>query len=565
MKKMQYNFTVKIPTETKKIAFQKQKDVVYVLYETERLYSPAKKYTYPKRTMIGRRCPEDPELMYPNDNFFIYFPGQAMPEEHDQVERSCCLKIGNYIVIKQILQEQGLDQILLDRFGSQAGLFQDFVSYLIVEEDNAAQHYPDYAYNHPLFTVGMRVLSDSTISKLLKETSEEQIQGVLDDWNAKQDKKERIYISYDSTNKNSQAGDIDILEFGKAKDEKGLPIFNLSLAFNCTNEKPLFYEQYPGSINDVSQFKFVVDKALEYGYRRIGFILDRGYFSKSNIQYMDDNGYAFVMMVKGCKTLVRGLIDEVRGTFETDRQFNIRHHHLNAITLQRPLFSAEKKLRYIHLYFSHQKMADDRAEIEDKLEEMMAEYQKYVGKEVNFSEEHERYFDFHFDKQGRFQFASEKVEVIQKELEWCGYFAIVTSEKMSAEDAYCLYKGRDSSEKLFRADKTFLGCKSMRVASLKAMSTKMLLEFIALIVRNRMYVLLRDETKKLSARKNFMTVPAAIRELEKIEMVRLSNSHYRLDHAVTRTQQTILNAFGISVEDIREQAAQIAQAVAVNQ
>lgn len=251
--------------------------------------------------------------------------------------------------------------------------------------------------------------------------------------------------------------------------------------------------------------------------------------------------------------------------FETDRQFNIRHHHLNAITLQRPLFSAEKKLRYIHLYFSHQKMADDRAEIEDKLEEMMAEYQKYVGKEVNFSEEHERYFDFHFDKQGRFQFASEKVEVIQKELEWCGYFAIVTSEKMSAEDAYCLYKGRDSSEKLFRADKTFLGCKSMRVASLKAMSTKMLLEFIALIVRNRMYVLLRDETKKLSARKNFMTVPAAIRELEKIEMVRLSNSHYRLDHAVTRTQQTILNAFGISVEDIREQATQIAQAVAVNQ
>ena len=163
-----------------------------------------------------------------------------MPQEHDQVERSCCLKIGNYIVIKQILQEQGLDQILLDRFGSQAGLFQDFVSYLIVEEDNAAQHYPDYAYNHPLFTAGMRVLSDSTISKFLKETSEEQIQGVLDDWNAKQDKKERIYISYDSTNKNSQAGDIDIPEFGKAKDEKGLPIFNLSLAFNCTNEKPLF-------------------------------------------------------------------------------------------------------------------------------------------------------------------------------------------------------------------------------------------------------------------------------------------------------------------------------------
>ena len=32
--------------------------------------------------------------------------------------------------------------------------------------------------------------------------------------------KNRIYISYDSTNKNCQAGDIDLAEFGHAKDDK---------------------------------------------------------------------------------------------------------------------------------------------------------------------------------------------------------------------------------------------------------------------------------------------------------------------------------------------------------
>ena len=36
-----------------------------------------------------------------------------------------------------------------------------------------------------------------------------------------------------------------------------------------------------------------------------------------------------------------------------------------------------------------------------------------------------------------------------------------------------------------------------------------------------------------------MTVPAAIRELEKIEMLRGTDRVYRLDHAVTKTQRTI--------------------------
>lgn len=76
---------------------------------------------------------------------------------------------------------------------------------------------------------------------------------------------------------------MDIVEFGKPKDDKGLPIFNLSLAFDKTNRIPLFYEEYPGSIADISQFRYFVDKILSYGYRHLGFILDRGYFSEANI------------------------------------------------------------------------------------------------------------------------------------------------------------------------------------------------------------------------------------------------------------------------------------------
>ena len=43
-----------------------------------------------------------------------------------------------------------------------------------------------------------------------------------------------------------------------------------------------------------------------------------------------------------------------------------------------------------------------------------------------------------------------------------------------------------------------------------------------------MYNCLKDEMLKLDICPNYMTVPAAIRELEKIEMVRLTDNKYRL-------------------------------------
>ena len=91
---------------------------------------------------------------------------------------------------------------------------------------------------------------------------------------------------------------------------------------------------------------------------------------------------------------------------------------------------------------------------------------------------------------------------------------------MSAKDALHLYKSRDCSEKLFRGDKTYLGDKSLRVHTTESASAKIFIEFIALIIRNKIYTCLIDEMKNMEKKPNYMTVPAALKELEKIEMVR---------------------------------------------
>ena len=51
--------------------------------------------------------------------------------------------------------------------------------------------------------------------------------------------------------------------------------------------------------------------------------------------------------------------------------------------------------------------------------------------------------------------------------------------------------------------------------------------------------------------------PAAIRELEKLEMVRLNNGRYQLDHAISKRQRIILSSFGIDDDKVKDAAGEI--------
>ena len=306
---MYLDFLVKVPTVKGKITRRKKSNVVYIEYEYDRVYDPSRKYTFPKRVTIGKLSDTDPEFMKPNQNFLKYFPDAELPESKSRTSRSSCLRVGAYFVLRKIIEECSLNDILGKYFRSRdIGLFLDLAVYSIIAENNAAQYYPDYTYNHPLFTEKMKQYSDSTVSDFLNSVTDDQSTGFLNTWNESRNYREKIYISYDSTNKNCQAGDIEMVEFGHPKVDMGEPVFNYAVAYDTHNQEPLFYEKYPGSLNDISQLQFMLDKASGYGYKKIGFILDRGYFSCENIQYMDKCGYSFVIMVKGMSALVNELI-----------------------------------------------------------------------------------------------------------------------------------------------------------------------------------------------------------------------------------------------------------------
>lgn len=558
---MYLNCKVKIPETNGKITVKTISGTPYVYYEHGRTYLKDKKYNTPKRTCIGKRDPEQPSFLYPNEKFLKFFPRELLPIEMDGQQRSGCLHIGAFLVVRKIVSDYRLDEMIARIIGRDAGLFLDLAAYSIITEDNAGQYYPDYAYNHALFTGNMRIYSDSKVSSFLQEVTIDQRISFLNEWNRKRDHREKIYISYDSTNKASQAGDISLIELGHAKDGVEADIFNYSIAYDRNNREPLFYESYPGSIVDVSQLQYTLKKAKGYGYEHVGFILDRGYFCKENINFMDENGYSFVIMVKGMKELVSEMILQEQGTFENDRKNSIRSYKVSGTTVKKKLYATDKKERYFHIFYDDGRKASEREKLEYKIDRMGKKLKECMGEPIHPGGDYQKYFDLIFWHPGqddeKFMSGMERTDVINKEIQLCGYFAIVTSEKMTAEEALTLYKSRDGSEKTFRCDKSYLGAHCERVYSEESYETKIFIGFVATIIRNRIYTLLKDEMGRVDKKQNYMTVPAALKELEKIELLKGGDGDYNLDYAITATQKAILKAFDMTSDNVQKQAREL--------
>ena len=560
---MYLEIKIRIPFGVPGVTTKTIKGVTYVYYTYDRSYDTEKKYTKPTGTSIGKCIPDEPGFMYPNQNFLRFFPEIDLPEEKEESFRSGCLRIGAYVVLSRIVAEYHLD-VLIDRIiGKDSGLFLDLCIYSIIAENNAGQYYPDYAFNHPLFTEEMRMYSDTKVSDFLGSITRDHSISFLNVWNAQMDHRQKIYISYDSTNKACQAGDIELAEYGHPKVDTGEPVIGYSIAYDCDNSVPLFYEDYPGSIVDVTQLQIMLAKADEYGYKHAGFSLDRGYFSRENIRFMDKRNFSFVIMVKGMKPLVRDLVLEVKGSFEEKREYSIREHKVSGITRTGKLFPSDEKKRYFHIYYSDGKKAGERERFEAKIDQMAAVLQKCERKKLpqNLKASYKKYFIFNYMNEGKkdekFMYAEEDDEVINQDIQLCGYFVLVTSEKMTAAEALDLYHSRDASEKLFRGDKSYLGNSTIRNYSTEPCHAKIFLEFVALIIRNRFYTYLRSMTQMTGKKRNYYTVPAAIKELEKIELIQQSDRNYRLSHSVTATQKEILKAFNMTATNIKEEAIAI--------
>lgn len=539
------------PKSTK---IQRKGKAHYVYQVVGQTYKPDKKYTVDKRVCIGKMI--DEVYMIPNDKFQDYYPDLIISEVEPPA-LSDTLKVGMFTSVHSISQKLGITDLLASIFDDDHQLIIDLVSYMIVHESCTFQYYPQFMRNHPSL-LGPR--SDSTISSFLKNgISDENIKLFLSSWNVMHTDLDCVYVGYDSTNFNCAARGLELADYGHPKVDEGLPQINMSYMVNQEDSTPLYYELYDGSIIDNSQFSHMVEQAELYGYKNIGFLLDRGYCSKKNIDYMDRNGYQFILMMKESQQICREAIAEVALQLKGLEGYYIAEHGLSGTTIEKKLHADDKKTRYFHVYYDDVKAAEAKKVYLVHINKQEEEIQKKLEKKISRREDMGRYekcFDLKYDDNGYLRTYRRRTKVIEEELKYKGFFVIISSEKLTAQKVLEVYRGRDNIEKMFRSLKSGIDFEKMRVHTDASVKSKVFITFLAMIIRNEIFQK-AEELRKIS-RKEY-TVPAIINELENVEVTRSGSKKYKRMYALTKKQKKMLSAFGLSEKDIDQMAASLNQ------
>lgn len=580
------NVRVKRPEGTKLF---KRNDNKYVYHVISSTYIPARKYNKDVKKCIGKLCDDDSTLMWPNDNFELYYPGTIamtaiLPEPP---ALSDTLRVGTYAVLRHIAKQEGLTQILENVHGVEdAGRIFDVMLYLITAQSAAFVHYEPFMRSHLMESC--EIISDVAISKLLKEVvCEDNRHEMLRQWNkAHSSNAEMIYIGYDSTNFPCE-GEISLAEFGAAKEDESRPQVNLAITVSQKDTTPLDYEVYPGSIVDMSECAYMLQRMHDYGYRNVGFMFDRGYYTEPNFQYLDGKRFDFIMMAQEDTVFIRDLISEHAEKLKNDTSLFIVNHDISGITARRTLYGKE---RFFHLYYDDVKASISRRQLQSRIGALKVSLDKLVNtrlrKNANLSD-YDAWFELEISeitepKKSKKQSSKStdkdcvddkkirvltgyalKQEVIKKQLDSYGFFCIVASKEKDCCAVLENYRGRDNIEKFFRSIKWGMDFKTPAVHSDEAAEGKIHLMFLAGILRNRLLQISRRIKVETKNRRSF-TVPGIIDQLEMIECTRTPQNTYSRRYALTARQKTILNALGMSEQSIDNEITSFNQKMAGN-
>ena len=502
-----------------------------VYYEVSRSYDKNKKYNVPNRVCIGKLLENN--KMNPNSNYYEYFNDESSLKEPPIL--SDTISIGFNAVLDKLFDDTQIDILLKEIYSEdEYKSMRDLISYIISNETSTIQHFPYYARRMNILSDTIK--SDSYYSSFFKDViTDKKNELFLSAWNMLERNEDKLYISYDSTNMNTSSVGIELAEVGHPKVDEDLPQVNLSLAINQKESLPLFYELYPGSNIDNSQLKHMVDRLKEYGYKDIGVILDRGYYSRGNINYLKDNGYDYLLMVKTNNEVISSLIKELRYSLPKAKHF-IEEHNVYGTSKKVSLYEGDKKKNYVHIYFDSTRAADETKDLLRKQSTLSKELDSHIKEHHKKDDLKKSYpsFKLKADKEGYLKSYETNDSYLDELSDTLGFFSIITSSDMSASKALDIYRDRDTVEKLFESLKSEMDYKKFKVSSAASLRGKTFIIFIASIIRSRIYYLTKP--LKIKNRKDY-TVPAIINELNNIEVSKNAKDRYIRRYSLTSKQK----------------------------
>ncbi|BBB89567.1 MAG TPA: transposase [Methylomusa anaerophila] len=265
-------------------------------YSNEAYWDKEKQQSRAKRKLIGKVDP---------------VTGGIIPtREHNKSKASIqtgAIKPGPVAMMKTQRSFFGASY-LLDAIGKETGVEADLKAcfpdrykkilsiayYLILEENNSLSRFSHWQKLH-IHPYGDDIASQRS-SELFQSIDEKARMSFFE----KQGKRriEKEYWAFDITTISSYSEVLKQVKNGKNKENDRLPQLNLALLFGEESGLPLYYRKLPGNINDVKTIKQLMHEFDVMGYKKVNVILDRGFYSKKNIDELYKNHQKFVIGVR---------------------------------------------------------------------------------------------------------------------------------------------------------------------------------------------------------------------------------------------------------------------------
>ena len=127
-------------------------------------------------------------------------------------------------------------------------------------------------------------------------------------------------LVYDLTSFKSSSRGNGYLEYGTEYRTTGLPQANFGLVHSLHSDLPVYYKLFPGSINDVVTLRNLVSELKEMGVADAHLLLDRGFFSESNLDMMLSKGLGFTIPVPFSRKIAKTLMSESNREIDNPEQ-----------------------------------------------------------------------------------------------------------------------------------------------------------------------------------------------------------------------------------------------------
>jgi transposase len=520
---------VKVPLPGKGITTRRSGAYRYV-YKVIRSYRNDKGQPACERISIGR-LDEKSGMLVPNDNYWLHCKQDAVEllPSFDSVR-----SVGATFLVTRILRSLQAEHILKSALGAErAALVLTTAAYMTCR-GNVIEHILDWCEGSTLHETA---LDDRQASALFASITHDERMAFFKLW--AREHTGDSYLAYDVTSFSSHAKGIGDTEWGYNRDGDSLPQINLGCYLGYDSALPLFYVTYPGSIVDKSHMSYMMAYNGGLGINNATFVMDKGFCSAANVRYMHSRHLPYILGVEARHKATKDAIDKVRGTMLSMRR---RVSHGVYAGQVRGFFYGETS--NMHIYCDTGLAEAHRADLYRTVEAQEERLKQLAQLTKREARRYGAFFDIGLTKDGAFTF-ERSYPRIDEAAKNAGFFCLLTPAGLDSAEVLDIYRRKDVIEKGFDDLKNHIDMKRLRTHNTYTTDGKLFCAFIALIATSHVNARLGTFMKDKS-----MSKDSVIAELEKIKAI-FASAGRRLMNPITKTQRSILEAFGLGEDDVK--------------